>query len=333
MDKGEKRIMDLMTVTLLDQPLWMWGVFFAVVVVLLAFDLGVLNRRERDISVGSSLRLSAFYITMGLLFGLFVWHELGADDAQDYYTGFIIEKTLSLDNIFVISLIFSYFAVPRRNQYRVLFWGVLGVVILRGLLIFIGAELVHRFEWVLYLFAAFLLVTGIKMLLGGDEEPTIESNFILNFIKRHIRVTSEFHGQRFWVRLADAGGKKQLFATPLLVSLVVVEFVDLIFALDSVPAIFAVTTDEYIVYTSNIFAILGLRALYFALAAMLHRFEYLNYSLAAVLIFIGGKVFLPLTGMPKISSELSLLITLVIIGAGVVYSLAKTKSPKSDQNS
>ena len=321
--------MDVWNMTLLDQPLWMWGVFFAVVVLLLAFDLGILNRRERAISVSRSLRLSAFYISMGLLFGLFVWAELGGDDAQDYYTGFIIEKSLSLDNIFVISLVFSYFAIPAVAQYRVLFWGVLGVVVLRGLLILIGAELVHQFEWVLYLFAAFLVFTGIKMLFEADEEPDIESNKVIRFMKRHIRVTDALHGQRFVVRLPDATGKRQLHATPLLVSLLVVELVDLIFALDSVPAIFAVTTDEYIVYTSNIFAILGLRALYFALAAMLHRFEYLNYSLAAVLVFIGGKVFLPLVGLPKLSSELSLLITLGLLGAGVIYSLKKTKGPKA----
>ncbi len=317
---------DFLQQMILDKPVWMWGVFLASVVTLLMFDLGVLNRKEREISVAQSLRLSVFYVSMGLLYGVFVWKELGIDSAQDYYTGFIIEKTLSLDNIFVISLVFAHFGIPRKYQYRVLFWGIIGVVLLRGTMIGVGAELVHRFEWVLYLFAAFLIFTGAKMLAGGDEEHDIEKNRILRFVKKRMRVTKELHGNHFFVR--QPHGKKQkltLFATPLFVALVVVEFVDVIFAVDSVPAIFAVTTDEYIVYTSNVFAILGLRALYFALAAMLHRFAYLNYSLAAVLIFIGGKVFYPLAmDGEKISSGMSLGITLAILGAGVAYSLAKT---------
>ncbi len=317
----------LMEATLFDKPLWMWAAFFTTVLLLLVFDLGLLNRKDTEITVRKSLRLSAFYISMGLAFGLFVWHQLGADAAQDYYTGFIIEKSLSLDNIFVISLVFSYFAIPRAYQYRVLFWGILGVIILRALLIGIGAELIHRFEWVLYLFAAFLIFTGIKMLKGEDEESDIGNNPILRFVKKYMRVTDGLHGNRFFARLPDANtGTRQLFATPLFMTLVVVECVDLIFALDSVPAIFAVTTDEYIVYTSNVFAILGLRALYFALGAMLVRFAYLKYSLSAVLVFIGGKVIVPpVLGVEKVPSLLSLAITLAILGAGVVYSLHKTK--------
>lgn len=314
--------------TIFDKPLWMWGVFFISVLALLLFDLGVLNRKDEEISVSRSLKLSAFYISMGLLYGVFVWFELGADSAQDYYTGFIIEKTLSLDNIFVISLVFSYFAIPRMYQYRVLFWGIMGVLLLRALLIGIGAELVHSFEWVLYIFAAFLIYTGIKMLKEGDEETDIGDNKVIHLVKRYMRVTQSLHGNRFFVKQVDKNdGTKQNFATPLFMALVVVEFVDLIFALDSVPAIFAVTTDEYIVYTSNVFAILGLRALYFALNAMLHRFEYLKFSLSAVLIFIGGKVFYPLvSGGEHVHSGLSLGITLTILAAGVIYSLKKTKA-------
>ncbi len=318
-------MIDFLQLTLLDKPVWMWGAFLTTVLLLLAFDLGILHRSDKEISVRQSLKLSVFYISMGLLYGLFVWHNLGAESAQDYYTGFIIEKSLSLDNIFVISLVFAHFAIPRQYQYRVLFWGILGVIILRGLMIGIGAELVHQFEWVLYLFAAFLIFTGAKMLVGADEEHDIEQNFVLRSVKRVMRVTKELHGNRFFVRLTNARNKKELFATPLFVALLVVEFVDLIFAVDSVPAIFAVTTDQYIVYTSNIFAILGLRALYFALSAMLHRFAYLHYSLALVLVFIGGKVFYPLmSGGEKIPSALSLAITLAILGAGVGYSLFKT---------
>lgn len=327
--------MDFLELTFLTKPVWMWGAFLATVLVLIVFDLGILQRnaKEKEIGVRESLKLSAFYISMGLLFGAFVWWELGAQAGKDYLTGFIIEKSLSMDNIFVISLVFTYFAIPRARQYRVLFWGVLGVIFLRGLLIGIGATLVEDFEWVLYLFAAFLIFTGIKMLLTSDEEPDIANNFILKFVKKHMRVTNELHGKRFFVRLPDAtSGKLKSFATPLFISLVVVEFVDLIFALDSVPAIFAITTDPYVVFTSNIFAILGLRALYFALAAMIHRFEYLNYSLAAVLIFIGGKVIVPdIFGWHHIPSGISLAVTLVILGAGVVYSLVKTKSDATHQ--
>lgn len=319
--------MDIFFILILGKPLWIWAAFISVVVFLLALDLGVLNRNDREISVKQSLRLSLFYISMGLLFGVFIWLYLGADSAQEYYTGFIIEKTLSMDNIFVISLVFSYFAIPRNYQYRVLFWGILGVIVLRGILIGIGAELVHRFEWALFVFAAFLIFTGVKMLIGSDHEPDMASNPVIRIVKRHIRVTDALHGHRFFVRMKDdVSGKRKLFATPLFLALLVVEFVDVIFAVDSVPAIFAVTTDEYIVYTSNIFAILGLRALYFALAAMIHRFAYLKYSLSAVLIFIGGKVFYPLiSGGEKVPSAVSLSITLAILAAGVLYSLHKTK--------
>ena len=318
---------DYLLRNIFDQPAWMWAVFFGVVIVLLFFDLGVLNRKDEEITVGRSLKLSAFYISMGLLFGVFVWWALGSEPAQDYYTGFIIEKTLSLDNIFIISLVFTFFKIPRKYQYRVLFWGIIGVLILRAILIGIGAELVEDVSWMLDLFAVFLIFTGIKMLFGSEKEPNVGDNRVLRFVKKHMRVTDELHGNKFFVRKRDANdNKRRNFATPLFMALVVVEFVDLVFALDSVPAIFAVTTDEYIVYTSNVFAILGLRALYFALSAMLHRFHYLKYSLSAVLIFIGGKVIVPpLLHVPHLSSELSLVITLAILGAGVVYSLLMTK--------
>jgi len=319
--------MDFFELTLLAKPVWMWLLFMVVVITLLAFDLGVLNRNDREISAAYSLKLSAFYISMGLLFGVFIWMWLGAQSGKEYITGFVIEKSLSLDNIFVISLVFSYFGIPRHSQYRVLFWGIIGVILLRGLLIGIGAELVRSFDWVLYVFAAFLVFTGVKMLRGSDEEPDIANNVMLKFFKKHLRTTDTLHGRKFFVRMKDAvTGKTHQYVTPLFICLLVVEFVDLIFAVDSVPAIFAVTTDEYIVYTSNIFAILGLRALYFALSAMLHRFAYLDYSLAAVLIFIGGKVFVTdLMGWEKFPSGLSLLITLGILGAGIGYSLMKTK--------
>ncbi len=327
-------MMEILELSLLGKPVWMWAAFLSVVLFLLALDLGVLHRTDKEISVKQSLRLSAFYISMGLLYGVFVYTQLGAQSAQEYYTGFIIEKTLSMDNIFVISLVFSYFAIPRHYQYRVLFWGIIGVIVLRALLIGLGAEIVHQFEWALYIFAAFLVFTGVKMLLGSDEEHDISQNPVIRFVKKYIRVTDELKGNKFFIRQMDANtGKKALFATPLFMALITVEFVDVIFAVDSVPAIFAITTDEYIVYTSNIFAILGLRALYFALSAMLHRFAYLKYSLSAVLIFIGGKVFYPLiSGGEKVPSALSLSITIGILAVGVIYSLHKTKQGKTSKH-
>ncbi|MFZ4542045.1 MAG: TerC family protein [Rickettsiales bacterium] len=320
-------MMEFLDLTVMNTPVWMWGAFLGCVMLLLAFDLGILHRTDKEITVKQSLRLSLFYICIGLIFGIFVWLQLGQQAAEEYYTGFIIEKSLSMDNIFVISLVFSYFAIPRQYQYRVLFWGIIGVLILRALLIGVGAELVHRFEWTLYLFAAFLVFTGIKMLFGTDEEHDISSNPVIRFVKKYMRVTNDLHGNKFFVRQIDANtGKRSSFATPLFMALVVVEFVDLIFAIDSVPAIFAVTTDEYIIYTSNIFAILGLRALYFALSAMLHRFEYLKYSLSAVLIFIGGKVIVPgLFGFEKVPSSISLSVTIGLLAVGVIYSLHRTK--------
>ncbi|MCW2237004.1 TerC family protein [Azospirillum canadense] len=319
-------LLSLVLFDFMGKPAWLWLSFLGIVLVLLAFDLGVLNRRDHEIGVKESLRLSAFYITVALLFGGWVWWSMGETAAVQYYTGFFIEKSLSLDNVFVISLIFSYFAVPRDLQHRVLFWGILGVIVLRGLMIGAGAALVSEFHWVLYVFGAFLLVTGVKMLFAVDQEPDIAGNPALRFLRRHLRITDGFRGHRFFVREpVTAGGPPLLAATPLFLALMMIEFADLIFAVDSVPAIFAITTDPYIVYTSNIFAILGLRALYFALAAMVHRFRYLKYALALVLVFIGGKIFYTqFFGKPD--PLLSLGVTLGLIAGGVVVSLLKTRS-------
>jgi tellurite resistance protein TerC len=326
-------MLEFLELTVMHKPVWMWAGFITLVLALLAFDLGVLHRKDKEIGVKESLWLSLFYITIGLLFGVFVLYELGANSAKEYYTGFIIEKTLSMDNIFVISLVFSYFAIPRQYQYRVLFWGIIGVIVMRAILIGVGATLVNNFEWVLYVFAAFLIFTGIKMLMSKDEEHDISKNPVIKFVRKYLRCTDQIHGNKFFVRLPDANtGKRALFATPLFMALITVEFVDLIFAVDSVPAIFAITTDEYIVYTSNIFAILGLRALYFALSALLHRFAYLKYSLSIVLIFIGGKVFAqPIFGIEKVPPAISLSVTVAILAIGVIYSLYKTKKVTGDK--
>ncbi|QNM95853.1 TerC family protein [Chitinimonas koreensis] len=310
----------------MNVSLWMWGLFAAVVVILLVLDLGVLNRKDHEIGVKESLKLSAFYISAGLLFGGWVWYALGAQAGMDYLTGFLVEKSLSMDNVFVISLIFTYFAVPRLYQHRVLFWGILGAIVMRGAMIGLGAALIHQFMWVLYLFGAFLVFTGVKMLFMKDDETDLADNRMLAWLRGHLRVTPEFHGKHFLVR-ADhpkQPGRQVWWATPMLLALIMVELTDLIFAVDSVPAIFAITTDTFIVFTSNIFAILGLRALYFALAAMVHRFHYLKYALAVVLVFIGVKIFLVNLAI-KIPSPVSLGVTFGLLAAGVGYSLWKTR--------
>ena len=311
----------------LGKPIWIWLVFISVVIVLLILDLGFLNKKSQEIGVKKSLWMSAFYISIGLLFGGWIYFELGAQSAKEYITGFVIEKTLAMDNVFVISLIFSYFAIPPKYQHRVLFWGILGVIVLRAIMIGLGATLVSEFSWVLYVFAVFLIITGIKMLIMGDKLPDIQNNPILKLLRKNLLITNEIHGNKFFVKLKEEkSGKIKRHATPLLVALIMVEFVDLIFAVDSVPAIFAITLDPYIVYTSNIFAILGLRALYFALASVIHRFKYLKQALALVLIFIGSKVFIAdMFNLMKFPAGLSLAITFGIIGSGILYSLYKTK--------
>ncbi|RZL39899.1 MAG: TerC family protein [Rubrivivax sp.] len=309
----------------MGKPAWVWLLFVGIVVALLAFDLGVLHKDDHEIGVRESLLLSAGYISVAMLFGAWVWWYLGAQSGMDYYTGFMIEKSLSMDNVFVIALIFSFFAIPRQYQHRVLFWGILGVIVLRALMIGLGATLVSQFSWLLYLFGAFLVFTGIKMWIIADHTPDIATNPVLKFLRRRMRVTEGLRGNAFWVRETDpATGKVERFATPLFLALMLVEIVDLVFAVDSVPAIFAITTDPFIVYTSNIFAILGLRALYFALAAMIHRFKYLKYALALVLVFIGSKIFL-VGIIGKIPAAVSLSVTFGLIAGGVAVSLWKTR--------
>ena len=288
--------------------------FVAVVVALLAFDLGVLHRDDHEIGVRESLWLSGGYISAAMLFGSWLWWQLGAQSGIDYFTGFLIEKSLSMDNVFVIAMIFSFFAIPRQYQHRVLFWGILGVIVLRALMIGLGAALVTQFDWVLYIFGAFLVFTGIKMLtMSSDHTPDLASNPVLCWLQRHLRVTPALHGNAFFVRAPHPTEAEKkgavLWATPLFLALCMVEIADLIFAVDSVPAIFA---------------ILGLRALYFALAAMVHRFVYLKYALALVLVFIGGKIFL-VNLVGKIPSLVSLGVTLGLIAGGVLVSMWKTR--------
>ncbi|MFZ5782547.1 MAG: TerC family protein [Pseudomonadota bacterium] len=320
---------DFLDAPFLGKPAWMWLAFLGAVLALLVLDLGVLHRRPHAIAVRESLWMSAFYVSIGLLFGAWVWIALGEQAGEEYLTGFLVEKTLALDNIFVISLIFTYFAVPAAHQHRVLFWGILGVIVLRAVMIGVGAALVSAFSWTLYLFALFLVATGVKMLLLGEKAPDIEANPVLRILRRILRVTPAPHGTRFFVRLPHPRtGRRVLWVTPLFVALLMIEVVDLVFAIDSVPAIFAITDDPFIVYTSNVFAILGLRALYFALAAAVHRFRYLKPALALVLVFIGAKIFVAdLAGWDKFPASVSLGVTLVLLAGGVVASLWRSRLP------
>ncbi|WP_088560943.1 TerC family protein [Arboricoccus pini] len=307
----------------MGKPLWMWVAFMGVVAALLALDLGVLHRKDRPIEIRESVIMSGFYIAIALLYGSWVLWSLGSETGVAYFTGYFIEKSLSLDNVFVIALIFSHLGVPREYQHRVLFWGILGAIVMRGIMIFAGAALVANFAWILYVFAAFLIFTGGKMLLTKDSEPAIENNPILKFLRRRFPVTDKVDGHHFLTRLPRRG-KMVTHMTPLLVALVLVELADVVFAVDSVPAIFAITQDPFVVFTSNIFAILGLRALYFALAAAIHRFRYLKPALALVLLFIGGKIIA--TGfVGHVPPLISLAVTLAILAGGIVWSLVKTR--------
>ena len=319
--------MDWLFVDWLGTPLWLWLSFLGIVAMMLAIDLGVVHRKSKEIGVKESLLTSAVYILLGVAFGGWIWWHMGATAGINYLTGFVVEKSLAMDNVFVIAMIFTYFSVPRIYQHRVLFWGILGVIVLRAIMIGVGAALVERFSWVLYVFAAFLILTGVKMWLSADKEYDVAANPVLKFVRRHFRVTDTLHNEHFWIKQADPRtGKAGWYMTPLMLALLMVEIVDVVFAVDSVPAIFAITTDPFIVYTSNIFAILGLRALYFALAAMVDRFHYLKYALAVLLVFIGSKIFVAdALGLAKIPPVASLSVTFAILAAGIGWSLWKTR--------
>jgi tellurite resistance protein TerC len=329
--------MEFLTAEWIGKPVWMWVGFFSIVLALLAFDLGVLHKEDKEMGIAESLYLSAFYIGFAMLYGGAIWwaYESGYIGTEDgthagitYFTGFFIEKALSIDNVFVISLIFGYFAIPRKYQYRALVWGIVAVIVLRGIMIAVGAALVQEYSWVLYIFGAFLIATGIKMLVVPESDPDVSKNPVVRFMTKRMRVTQELHAEKFFVRKPDpVTGKVVLWATPLFLALVIINIADLIFAVDSVPAIFAITTDTFIVYTANIMAILGLRALYFALAAMVHRFHYLKYALAMVLVFIGAKIFWNQI-FGKVDPAISLGVTLALIAGGVVFSLWKTRNEK-----
>jgi tellurite resistance protein TerC len=318
-------------------PWLAWVVFIALVLVLLALDLGVLRRKESAPTVRDALIWTAFYVTLAMSFALVVYvlydrHWLGfglsgevttgSQAALKYLTGYIVEESLSVDNIFVMALIFSYFSVPLTLQHRVLFWGILGAIILRGTMIGLGAALVAKFSWMNYVFGTLLLVTAVRLLGASEDKLDPESNFLLRLLRRIFPVTSEFEGRRFFTMLA---GRRA--ATPLLVTLLVVESTDVLFAVDSIPAIFAITADPFLVFTSNIFAIMGLRALYFALAGVLDMFRFLKTSLVFLLAFIGVKMLLH--AHVEISTPISLAVVAGILSVGVAASVIASRRESS----
>ncbi len=308
---------------------WMWAGFFTVVVVMLSIDLFVVGGgKEHRVSVREAATWSAVWVTVSFAFaGVLWWHldgtlgrEVADQKTLEYITGYLIEKSLAVDNVFVWLMLFSYFSIPLQLQKRVLVLGVIGAIVLRTIMIFAGVWLITQFHWLLYVFGAFLLVTGIKMWLFADQKPDLGNNPVIGWIRRHMNVTDELHGERFFI-FRESAGRMVRYATPLFLVLVLVELSDLIFAVDSIPAIFAITTDPFIVLTSNVFAILGLRAMYFLLADMADRFSLLKYGLAIVLIFIGGKMLL--IDLIKIPVLFSLGAVAAIIATSIALSLRR----------
>ena len=303
---------------MIDQ-IWLWVGFNVFVLAMLALDLGVFHRKAHVVSFKESITWTVVWVVLALLFNGGVWHFYGSQKALEFFTGYLIEKSLSVDNVFVFALLFSYFAVPPVYQHKVLFWGILGALIMRAIMIAAGAALIAKFTWIIYVFGAFLILTGIKMVVKREEEIHPERNPVVRWFKKLMPVTAEYREDRFFVK---EGGRR--WATPLFVVLLLVEFSDLIFAVDSIPAIFAVTTDSFIVYTSNVFAILGLRSLYFALAGVMNKFHYLKIGLGVVLAFVGVKMLLAHTAW-KIPTLLSLGVVVAILAVSIVWSLLSPK--------
>ena len=298
-------------------PLWAWGSVLLVILVMLAIDL-LAHRKAHVVSVKEAAAWSAVWVTLGLGFGGVVWWAYGAQAGGEYFAGYLIEKSLAVDNVFVFALIFTYFAVPREYQHRVLFYGVLGALVFRAIFIAGGTVLIENFAWILYVFGAFLVFTGWKMYSHRNAVMDPSRNPVIRLVKRWIPSTDEYDGQKFWVRRAG-----KWVATPLFTVLVLVETTDIIFAVDSIPAIFAVTQEPFLVFTSNAFAILGLRAMYFLLADLIHRFVHLKAGLAAILVFVGIKMLL--LDIYKVPIWLSLTVITCCITIAVVASLRATR--------
>jgi tellurite resistance protein TerC len=308
----------------MDVPLYVWAATLGVIAAMLALDLLVLHRDAHEVSMREAALTSAMWVALGVAFGVGVWAVAGGEHAGEYFAGYLIEKSLSVDNIFVFALIFGYFAVPAKYQHRVLFWGVVGALVMRAGFIAAGATLLDRFSWTVYVFGAFLLVTGVRMARQGDDHVDPSRNPLLRLLRRRVPMTEGYEGQRFVVRRAG-----RFLATPMLAVLLVVETTDVVFAVDSIPAIFAVTDEPFLVFTSNAFAILGLRALYFLLAGMITRFAYLKIGLAAVLAFVGVKLLL--THVVHLPIWLSLGVIAAILGTALVASLVRPPKGATDE--
>jgi tellurite resistance protein TerC len=299
---------------------WWWVAFNALILTLLALDLGVFHKKGHAVGMREALTWSAIWVSLAVCFGLGIWWQLGREPALEFFAGYLVEEALSVDNLFVFILIFGYFKVPPAYQHRVLFWGILGALVMRGAMIATGALLLERFHWIIYVFGAFLVVTGIRMALQDDSEIEPEANPILRLLRRYIPVTTHFNGDRFFVRQAPRPGDAvRRMATPLFVVLVLVETTDVVFALDSIPAIFGVTRDPFLVYSSNVFAILGLRSMYFVLAGVIGKFHLLRYGLSLVLAFVGVKMLL--SELYKIPIGIALGTVALILVGSVVLSL------------
>lgn len=306
---------------------WMWGSFGIFVLLMLAVDMFLLGRNgAQKVTAKEALGWSLVWFILAMLFGAVLWawldqtagREVADARVMEYLTGYLLEKTLAMDNIFVFVMIFNYFAVPVEYQKRVLVYGVLGAIILRAVMILLGALLIAKFHWVLYVFGAFLLITGIKMFIFADHAPDLASNPVLKWLKNHLRITHDFHGDKFWIMQQGVR-----WFTPMFLVLVLIELSDVIFAMDSIPAIFAITDDPFIVFTSNIFAILGLRALYFLLADMAARFHLLKFGLALVLMFVGIKMLI--VDWFKVPVAISLAVILAVLGTSILLSLIASR--------
>ncbi len=336
---------DVLLAHVAGQPLWLWLGFLSFIGLLLYIDLGVVNTKDEVVSPKKSAIMWASFASLAVLFAAYVYvfyepdpryyrspDNLNWQATVNYVTGYLLETALAFDNIFVIGMVFTYFTVPRKYQHRVLFWGIIGAIVFRAVFIGLGTAIVNQFIWVLYVFAAVLIYTGIRMVTADDDKHVdLDKNPLLNFLKRHVRVTDTIDNHNFIVRKPDpATGRAVLWGTPLLLCLIMVETVDIIFAIDSVPAILAITQDPFIVYTSNIFAILGLRSMYFMLAAAMERFHYLKYGLSLVLVLIGGKIiwnfvlYKQLRLVPYLEAHWSLLMTVTLLGGAIAYSLWRT---------
>jgi tellurite resistance protein TerC len=300
------------------ESIWLWVGFNIFVLAMLAIDLGVFHRSAHVVSIKEAAIWSCVWVALSLIFNYGIYHFRGAEQGLQFLTGYLIEKALSVDNIFVFVLIFSYFRVPPKYQHRILFWGILGALVMRGAMIAAGAMLISRFHWIIYVFGAFLVITGIRMATHDEPDIEPEANPVIKLLRKLMPITSSYHGQKFFAR-EERKGVMRIVATPLFVVLVLVETTDLIFAVDSIPAIFAVTTDAFLVYTSNVFAILGLRALYFLLAGVIHKFHFLKLGLSVVLIFVGAKMLL--ADVYKIPIGISLGVVAAVLTVSVIASL------------